>query len=132
MSTASRIPQLSGRSFPPFSRAKPAPDVVDAADGDDGGDDDGLELADAEEALELMRKTIGDINGDVEDGGDDEKVDAMSSLGALALPARKIYVAHLQAKLAEDSAAQEKHAKAAADMARFVLQCHRRARGNAA
>ncbi len=103
-----------------------AQEIVDA----DGGNA-GLELADADEALELMRRTIRDINSEDDDvgAGDDKKVDAMTQLGINALPARTLMLAHWQAKLAEAPGAEERRARAAADTAAFVLQCHRRARG---
>lgn len=130
--------------YPAPAAAKPAPDIVDADEGNDG-----LELGDADEALELMQEAVEAVNGEMDQPGDDDeaagdnngagrkrddagrfaKVDAMTQLGELALPARKLYVAHLKAKLAEDTVAEEKHAKAASDAARFVLQCHRKARG---
>jgi hypothetical protein len=126
--------------YPAPSAAMPAPNVVDAADGDDGGDNDGLELADAEEALELMRKTITDINGEAEDAaGDDNddgrdrddkgrfaKVDEMTQLGALALPARRLMIAHFQAKLAEPPVDEGKRAKEITEAVALMRQAGRR------
>jgi hypothetical protein len=128
--------------YPAPVAAEPAPDIVDADEGNDG-----LELADADEALERLQEAVEAVNGEIGQPGDDDeaaddnnvagrkrddagrfaKGDAMSSLGVLALPARTIYIAHLK-----DSAAEEKRAKAVSDMARFMLACHSRARGDAA
>jgi hypothetical protein len=133
--------------FPGPAAAKPAPDIVDADEGQDG-----LELKDADEALERLQEAIEAVNGEMGQPGDDDeaaddnngagrkrddarhfaKVDAMTQLGELALPARKLMVAHFKAKLAEDTGADDKHAKAVSDTAAFILQCHRKARGNAA
>jgi hypothetical protein len=130
--------------YPAPVAAEPAPDIVDADEGNDG-----LELADADEALERMQEAVEAVNGEIGQPGDGDeaaddnngagrkrddkgrfaKVDVMTQLGDLALPARKIYVAHLQAKLAEDPVAEEKRAKAVSAAARFILQCHREARG---
>jgi hypothetical protein len=82
----------------PAGAAKPplASEVVDA-------DDDGLELKDVDEATELLRKTIADINGQGEDAGDagddDGEKDEYSALGALARPTRHLLMAHFKAKL---------------------------------
>jgi hypothetical protein len=127
--------------YPASGAAKPKPDdIVDASEGDDGGDNDGLELKDADEALELMRKTIRDINGDMDQPGDDNdddgrdrddkgrfaKVDEMTQLGALALPARRLMIAHFQAKLAEAPVDEKKRAKEIAEAVALMRQAGRR------
>jgi hypothetical protein len=111
--------------FPAHGQQPPTAPI----DADEGND--GLETLDPDEQLELMRKTIADINGENEDdagGGrpDDNEVDEFSALGALALPTRKLMVAHYRAKLAEPPA-DERRAKAVKDMAAFILRCHKKA-----
>jgi len=112
--------------YPASGAAKPKPDVVDASEGDDGGDNDGLELLDRDEALELMRKTIKDINGELDQPGGDDEADEMTALGALAKPARRLMIGHLQAKLAEPPVDEEKRAKEIAEAVALMRQAGRR------
>jgi len=106
---------------PPAAPNPPlASEVVDA-------DDDECSQ-DAEDAVELMRGVIKDINGEDEDanagddtGGDDE--DEISQLGALALPVRRLLTAHYKAKFEVADAEQEKasaEAKRVQDAAAFM------------
>ena len=102
----------------PSPAAQPA-EIIEA-------DDDGLELNDVDEAAGLMRRVIRDINGEDEDDAADDKdngeSDEFTALGALALPVRKMMVAHYQAKLAEP-APDERRARAVADAAAFIRAC---------
>ena len=134
--------------YPASVAAEPEPKYRDVGHNDADSDDDMT----TEEALELLQEAVEAVNGDMDQPGDDDeaaddnngagrkrddagrfaKVDVMTQLGDLALPARRLMVAHYKALLAEDTGAEEKHAKAVSDAAAFVLASHRRAQGKAA
>jgi hypothetical protein len=89
-------------------------------------DGDGFGEGEARDAAELVRRSYRQANGDdegVDVGGDDEE-DEFSSLGAMALPVRRMLTAHFQSKFEnadlerETAAAEVERVQAAADFIR--------------
>jgi hypothetical protein len=114
-----------GRGMKPVfdapAAATPEPDIVDADEGNDG-----LELGDPDETLELMKRTIRDINDDVADAdaGDEGEPDGLAkALGANAVVVRKLLAHH--ANLAEQPV-DPAHAKAVDAAAALIRAAGRR------